>query len=333
MIFSKKRNDGRLIKEGDPMNRIFPYVMRTRNESVIYYQNNLEIGPIKQYIKEQRQKGNRITIFNVIMTSILHILVLRPHLNRFIAGRRIYEHNSYEASYVVKLDMSDDAYESVAKVSMDKNDTVHTIAQKMQEQINLIRLESEAKSDDKLINFFTKTPRWFQRFAFQLLRFADFHGLLPKSIIDIIPLYSSVFISHLGSIGGHAPFHHLYEVGTNSIFLTLGKIYDEPIRNKDDSLEWREVLDIAFTIDERICDGYYLIKSLNMFDQIIENPNLLELTPNEMENYMKSGDIIFGSRRLEISDKVKERLNLEINVKSDNFRTIFSDEELIDTEK
>ncbi len=332
-FLSKKRHDGKLVKDGDPMNRIFPYIMRTRSESVIYYQNNLEVGPIKEYIKRQRKKGNRITTFNVIMTAILHILVLRPHLNRFVAGRRIYEHNSYEALYVVKLDMSDDAYESIAKVSMDKNDNIHSIAKKMQDQIDLIRDENEEKSDDKLIAFMTKTPRWFQRFLMQVVRWADFHGILPKSLTEMIPLYSSIFISHLGSIGGHAPFHHLYEVGTNSIFLTLGKIFDKPFRAKDDSIDWREVLDMAFTVDERICDGYYLIKSLNMFDQIFENPDLLELTPQEIKEYMDSGDIVFGSRRLEISDNLKEKLNVEKTINTSNYRTIFNDEELINVEK
>ena len=105
--------------------------MRNRNESVIYYQNQFLIKPIKDYIKKQRKNGKRVTIFNVFMTTILHILVLRPHLNRFIAGRRIYEHNSYESLYVVKLDMSDHAHESVARVSMDKNDNVFTIADKI----------------------------------------------------------------------------------------------------------------------------------------------------------------------------------------------------------
>ncbi len=328
-IFGKKRKDGQLVQDGDPMNRVMPYIMRTRNESVIYYQNNVEVAPIREFIKEQRKKGKRITVFNVIMTAILQVLVLRPHLNRFIAGRRIYEHNSYEALYVVKLGMTDQAYESVARVSMNKDDQIDSIADKMQEQIDLIRESEKTKTDDKLIYFFTKTPRWFQRLVIQLVRTIDFHGMMPKWLTEAIPLYSSIFISHLGSIGGHAPFHHLYEVGTNSIFLTLGKIYDAPLRGKDDSLVWHEVMDIAFTIDERICDGYYLVKSLNILDRVLENPKLLELTPNEMQAYMDSGDIVFGNKHLKISDTIKERLGMNVKENSSNYRSIIADDELI----
>lgn len=64
------------------------------------------------------------------MASILNIFVLRPKLNRFIAGRRIYEHNGYEGLYIVKLDLSDHAYESIAKVVMTEDDNINTVAEK-----------------------------------------------------------------------------------------------------------------------------------------------------------------------------------------------------------
>ncbi|HZJ68804.1 MAG TPA: 2-oxo acid dehydrogenase subunit E2 [Candidatus Eisenbacteria bacterium] len=331
-IFGKKRKDGQLVKDGDPMTRIMPYIMRSRNESVIYYRNTIKVGPIRDYIKVRRKKSERITVFNVIMTAILNVLVLRPHLNRFVAGRRIYQHNSYDALYMVKLDMSDQAYESVARVSMHKNDQISSIAEKMQEQVNLIRDEEKNKTDDNLISIFTKTPRWLNRTLVQILRWADFHGFLPTYLMKNIPLYSSVFVSHLGSIGGHPPFHHLYEVGTNSIFLTLGKVYDKPFRGKNDEVEWCEVIDLAFTIDERICDGYYLMKSLNIFDRLLENPELLALTPNEIAKYMESEDIVFGNRRLNISDKLKERLNISQENITYESRVIFDDDEIIESD-
>ena len=34
-LFSKKRSDGELVRDGDPMNRIMPYIMRKRNESAV----------------------------------------------------------------------------------------------------------------------------------------------------------------------------------------------------------------------------------------------------------------------------------------------------------
>lgn len=328
-IFGKKRKDGKLITDGDPMNHIMPYIMRSRNEALIFYQKTIEVKPIRDYIKKRRKNGDRITIFNIIMASILNIFVLRPKLNRFIAGRRIYEHNGYEGLYIVKLDLSDHAYESIAKVVMTEDDNINTVAEKMKEQVELIRQEQETKTDDKLISFFAKTPRWFLRFVLAMLRWLDFHGLMPKVLTDIIPLYSSVFLSHLGSIGGNAPFHHLYEFGTNSLFVTMGKIYEKPFKSKTGGVEWREVMDIVCTLDERICDGYYLIKSLSMLERFFETPELLEISPKEMFELMDSKQIVFGSRRLEISEEKKQRLGIG-DIETKPYSAIFEDQELIE---
>lgn len=329
MCLGKKRKDGKLVTDGDPMNHIMPYIMRSRNESVIYYKNAIEVKPIRDYIKKRRKQGDRITMFNILMASILNIFVLRPKLNRFIAGRRIYEHNGYEGLYIVKLDLSDQAYESIAKVTMTEDDNINTVAEKMKAQVELIREAQEQKTDDKLISIFAKTPRWFLRFALATLRWLDFHGWMPKTLTDIIPLYSSVFLSHLGSIGGNAPFHHLYEFGTNSLFITLGKIYEKPFKGKNGEIEWREVIDMVATIDERICDGYYLIKSLNMLEHFFETPELLEISPREMFDYMDSKDIAFGNRKLTISEHIKQRLGIE-EIAPKQYHLIFEDEDLVD---
>ena len=73
--------------------------------------------------------------------------------------------------------------------------------------------------------------RWFLRFLVSLIRVADFHGILPKFLIDMLPFYSSIWISNLGSIGADAPFHHLYEIGTTSIFMTIGKIQEQVVHS------------------------------------------------------------------------------------------------------
>ncbi|NLM19066.1 MAG: 2-oxo acid dehydrogenase subunit E2 [Clostridiaceae bacterium] len=330
MCLGKKRKDGKLVTDGDPMNHIMPYMMRSRNESIIYYQNSIEVKPIRDYIKKRRKQGDRITMFNILMASILNIFVLRPKLNRFIAGRRIYEHNGYEGLYIVKLDLSDQAYESIAKVTMTEDDNINTVAEKMKAQVELIRKAQEEKTDDKLISYFSKTPRWFLRFALATLRWLDFHGWMPKTLTDIIPLYSSVFLSHLGSIGGNAPFHHLYEFGTNSLFITMGKIYEKPFKSKNGEVEWREVIDLVVSIDERICDGYYLIKSLSILENYFETPELLEISPRDMFKYIDSKDISFGNRKLTISDKIKQRLGIE-EIAPRQYHLIFEDEDLVDT--
>lgn len=279
MIFSKKRPDGKLVKGGDPMIHIMPYIMRGRNESAIYYRDTVEIENMQRYIRDKRRDGTRITVFNLIITSLLHLIFERPHLNRFVAGRRLYDHTSFDILYVVKTSLQDSANESVARVSFDENDNIFTICDAMSKIINDIKEGDKKKWDDKLISACAHLPRWTLRVAANLLRWADFHGFLPQSILKTIPMYSSIFASHLGSIGGGSPFHHLYEFGTVSLFVTIGKVYEKPFKNMNGEVEWRKVVDLCFTIDERICDGFYLVKSLKYLDALFQTPELLEYSP------------------------------------------------------
>ena len=74
------------------------------------------------------------------------------------------------------------------------------------------------------------------------------------------------------------------------------------------------------------------MKSLNIFDRLLENPELLALTPNEIAKYMESEDIVFGNRRLNISDKLKERLNISQENLTYESRVIFDDDEIIESD-
>ncbi|MDD4541473.1 MAG: 2-oxo acid dehydrogenase subunit E2 [Eubacteriales bacterium] len=277
------RKDGKLVKGGDPMMHIMPYVMRGRNESAVYYGKSFCVENIQDYIREKRREGTRITLFNVIVSALLHTLYRRPHLNRFIAGRKLYQRNTMDVLYVVKTLMTDEGVESIAKITCDGHDKIEDVTEKMGEHISHIKGGQE-KGDDKLIEFATNLPRFLVRFVLWILRILDFHGLMPKALMDNIPLYSSVFVSHMGSLGAEAPFHHLYEFGTTSIFVTIGKIYKKPYQDVvTGELEWKKTIDISFSIDERICDGFYLIKSLRLFETYIDDPNLLEHSPIELD--------------------------------------------------
>ncbi len=273
-LFSKRRSDGELVKDGDPMTRIMPYIMRGRNESAVYYRMNVDVANAQAFIRSYRKEGKRITLLNIIAAAMLQTMFRRPRSNRFVVGRRVYQRHEFEVLFVVKEALTDDAFESVAKVPFDQQDTILDVVDKMQQHILDVR-QGKDKLDDKLVDVFSKAPRLLTRLVLSLLRFLDFHNIMPKALRQALPFYSSLFISHLGSIGADAPFHHLYEFGTTSLFMTIGRTYDKPAKGENGQIQWRRMVDIALTIDERICDGYYLIKTLKTFEHYLQNPWLL----------------------------------------------------------
>ncbi|MGI6077616.1 MAG: hypothetical protein ACOYCB_05550 [Fastidiosipilaceae bacterium] len=273
-LFSKKRSDGELVRDGDPMNRIMPYIMRKRNESAVYYRMSIEVTNARAFIKENRKNGKRITLLNIITAAMLQTMYKRPRSNRFVAGRRLYQRKEFEVLLVVKESMSDDSLESVARIPFESDDNIYDVTEKMANHIANVQ-EGKIKADDKMIRTLSNAPRLFNRILGSTLNFLDFHNILPTAMREILPFYSSLFISHLGSIGADAPFHHLYEFGTTSVFMTIGRTYQKAFPGKDNGVEWRRMVDIAVTIDERICDGYYLIKTLKTFENFVRNPQLL----------------------------------------------------------
>ncbi|MDO5016511.1 MAG: hypothetical protein Q4E09_05850 [Eubacteriales bacterium] len=309
-LFGKQRNDGNLIDDGYPIQHIMPYVMKGRNESTVYLKKTIDIENVRKYVRKQRRAGKRITVFNVVVTAVLCTIYRRPHLNRFIAGRRMYEHKVIDVLYVVKRDLTDEAEESIAKVVLSPEDNIFTVAEKMSRNIEIIQKELEEKKDDKFMSFLQKLPRWTLRSIVSIVRWLDFHGILPAKVQDSIPLYSTVYLSHIGSLGAEAPFHHLYEFGTTSLFITVGKFYDQPRKAKDGSVEWYRAVDLMFTVDERICDGFYLIKSLRLLEDYLINPESMEISPAESERREKEANM---AKKKQQEQEKAEKAELFVN--------------------
>lgn len=270
----KKRNDGTLLKNIDSMRKLMPYLFKTRNESIVYAPEEIQFDMAKEYIREINKNNPTLKIgtFEVVLSAIIRTIVRYPYLNRFVSGKKLYARNSLSISFVV-LKLVDNQYkESTAKVYFNKEDTIFDITKKVNDSIALCH-SNTSKDDDKLMNFVTKLPSPLLTFVAYVLNKFSIWGILPKIFLDIIPLYSSVFISNLGSIGHDAIHHHLYDWGTTSVFVTMGKI------TKKDN---KQFLKVVFSIDERIADGIYLVKALRYFSHLIKNPKELETAPERI---------------------------------------------------
>ena len=111
------------------------------------------------------------------------------------------------------------------------------------------------------------------------------HGLVPASLIESDPYYSSIVLTNLGSIKLHSGYHHLTNWGTNSLFVAVGERKLRPFFSDDGTFEMRDSLDLGLTVDERIADGYYYSKSVRLLKKLLENPELLERPLTEEVDY------------------------------------------------
>ena len=104
----------------------------------------------------------------------------------------------------------------------------------------------------------------------------DKHGWVPKDIIATDPYYSSAVLSNLGSIRMKSGYHHLTNWGTCSMIMLIGERKKRPFFDRLGNYEMRDSVDLGLTIDERLADGFYYAKTVQLLQKLIENPELLE---------------------------------------------------------
>ncbi|MDR1807511.1 MAG: 2-oxo acid dehydrogenase subunit E2, partial [Propionibacteriaceae bacterium] len=72
-----------------------------------------------------------------------------------------------------------------------------------------------------------------------------------------------------------APYHHLFEWGTCSLFVAIGRIEPRVTVGEDGQPTVRRMMDLRIALDERIADGYYDARSLERFTEYLTHPGLL----------------------------------------------------------
>ena len=276
------RKDGRWIRDIDGFHFIMPYLMPNRCDSEVYIEELIDVTEIVKYIEAHNSvnKEFRLTPFHVITAAVGKIIYHRPYLNRFVAGRRLYQRNKITLAFVVKRRFNDEAEESLLVTEIKEDTTLEQISRRIAGDAQTIRKEGGNDIND-LLDKLSKLPRWLMRLAMCVFRFLDFHGWMPESICRGDSNYASVLLSNLGSIKCNAVYHHLNNYGTNSIVITIGRIHKELMADDDGNTSVRDVVAIGATADERIADGFYFARSIRMLEEILRDPQ-------QLENKMKS---------------------------------------------
>jgi pyruvate/2-oxoglutarate dehydrogenase complex dihydrolipoamide acyltransferase (E2) component len=273
------RSDGVRLRKLPGFRKMFPYLMRTRTESVIYHSQRLRIGKTLAWLdKANAAREKKISLFHVVLAAGVRTLALRPEANRFVVGHRIYQRRTIDLSFVVKRELSEEASETTVKITFDPRSTIADVVEQVTSVVKATK-QSSTSRDEAATAIVTRLPRSLIRLAIRAVRTLDYFGLLPASFIKGDALYTSAFLANLGSIGADAVFHHLYEWGNAPFFVTIGQRKKEPVVNDRGELEVEEVMDLKFSLDERISDGVYFTATIGLLTDLIENPEKLEAPP------------------------------------------------------
>jgi hypothetical protein len=276
------RPDGTFVKNLSNTRRIMPFLMRGRTESTVYYEQHVEVEKAWKYVEEFRKKsGLKASILHFIIWRSAQVLHERPALNRFVAGRRIYQRDGIWVSFSMKKEMNDDAPLVVVKKKIDPSWTFEETVRHIQGGIEKGR-EGGKSTSDKEMDLVFKLPYFLVSFFVWLLKTVNHFGWLPKSLIDADELNGSLFIANLGSLGLQPAYHHLYNWGDIPIFMALGTNEPRMALDERGRPAVKDMMTIRYSFDERINDGFYSIKALELLKNLVEDPEMeIDMEPKD----------------------------------------------------
>lgn len=277
-MFLPSRSDGTPISGESTLRRLMPYILPRRSDAVVFFEQKIDVTNLLSYLDARKKKGSEpeVTLFQALLTSMLRANYHWPKMNRFVAGKRLYQRKTIGLSFAVKKKMHEDAGMTVVKKEFEGHESLFDVGNRINEGIKTGRGDRLTKSEKemKLIHF---VPGFVVSLFIWLQRKLDGLNLLPAALTKDDPLYTSMFIANLGSFGLDAPFHHMFEHGTAPIFAAIGNVHKAPMVDKDGNVVARDIICVRYSFDERIIDGFYCARAMQEFADTLQTPEVLEV--------------------------------------------------------
>lgn len=285
----RSRRDAKRIRDINGMFQIMLDLKPNRCDSDVFINQKMDVTKLVEYVEKKKKEGKEITYFHTFLTAIGKTIYNRPKLNRFIANRHVFEHNDITISFVAKISFDDRSEEIMVMVPIEEKDNIDTISKKVKDKVDSIRQKRATKEGaNNAIDVIGKLPNIVRVPLMGLFKWMDKNDLLPQSLIKDNLYYSSIIVSNLGAIKCGAIYHNLTDFGTCSSLATMGEIKKVEILNDKGKKEIRSICEFGINLDERIADGYYFAKSVQLLQYIFDNPELLE---EDVSNKIKVNEI------------------------------------------
>jgi 2-oxoacid dehydrogenases acyltransferase (catalytic domain) len=269
------RPDGIVAERVPLVRRFMPFLMRRRNESLVWFEQDVAVERALAFAEEfSSEHGVRLTFFHLVLRSVARVLEEFPRLNRYVVGRRLYQRTDVAISFSGKEAFETDAPLYVRKRVFAPRESLEDLARSLGESIRSGR-SGEKTDSDREMSLVSSLPRLAIDGVVTAGRVLDYFNLLPARMIREDPLYASAFVANLGSGGIAGAYHHLYEYGTIPIFIVVGAYRAVPVVDDTGAITARRVSTLKYSYDERVEDGFYCARGVNRMKQLLEQPELL----------------------------------------------------------
>src|SRR5574344_1969092 len=229
----KHRSDGIFEKSADPIIGMTAHIMPRRYDAMVQFLLEARCEPMDKYIKTMGEERDiHFSYMEILIAAIVRMYAERPLINRFVMNGRVYRRNGIYISFTVKKQLTESAGETTVKMKFTGEENIFEIKKMVDEQILANKGDEKANDTDGAAKILTKVPNGLLKFAINFIKFLDLHNCLSKKLIELSPFHTGCFITNMKSISTDYVYHHLYDFGTTSIFVGLGKEHMEPVVNE-----------------------------------------------------------------------------------------------------
>lgn len=257
-----RRPDAQRVRDLPAVRRFMPFVSPRRNESLVYFAQELDVEAALRFVEGR----GSTTLFHVLLRAVARALHERPRLNRFTAGGRLWQRNGVWITLSAKQRFDDDAPILTVKRRFEVGESLDEMVDAVQARLAGGRAGRKGASDREM-EWLLRLPPPLIRAVLAGVRGLDALGLLPRALIEADPLYTSVFLANLGSVGLEAGYHHLWEWGTCPLFGVIGRLHP--------GSDGRRRVVVKWSFDERVEDGLYCARSLGLLHDGLAHPEKL----------------------------------------------------------
>jgi len=263
---------GKLVRDAPAYRKMAAILFTRRNESAVYFEDAIDVTETLAFIDawNAKQGAPKLTLFSLVLHATARTLHEHPRLNRFVAGRKLHQRDGVWLTFAAKKSMAPESPLVEVKREFPESETLHQFLSDQEARLRDARGDKESKLDRE-VRWFLKIPHLLLIVLVRLVRVADFFNLLPRSFIEGDPFFASAFLANLGSVGGAAAFHHLYEYGDIPLFVVLGRVREEVVALRGEAVV-RKIARVRFSYDERIEDGFNAIRALATLRDKLERP-------------------------------------------------------------
>ena len=99
------RFDATMVRGLDPLHWFMPYIYPNRADNEAFIREEFDLTNLEAFLEKKNEgldKAHRYTIFHAVCAAIVKTFTLRPQMNRFIKGCRLYQRDELSLGFVVK---------------------------------------------------------------------------------------------------------------------------------------------------------------------------------------------------------------------------------------